>query len=62
MMRFKKHKELDWANVPQGQKLIKFDACDEGNSSGDYAVRIHGLIDENGNVYIVQEDVNYPNR
>jgi hypothetical protein len=52
---------IDWTQLPVGTRLRKFIATDEPDTSGDYGVELHGLIDEgNGTIYIVEEIITYP--
>ena len=44
---------VDWEEIPAGEKLTKLVAVDKGST--DYTVEIHGFYDDNGKLYITNE-------
>mgnify|MGYP000376053601 CR=1 FL=1 len=50
-------KPFEWDQVETGTLFRKFTATDEGGDNKDYRVTIHGVIDESGNVFVLQENV-----
>ncbi len=48
---------IDWTAIEAGTTLTKFIAVDRGAPEGDYSVELHGLVDKNGNILIVESKV-----
>lgn len=51
-------KPIDWTELEHGERLVKFIATDEGGP--DFAIQLHGFVDERGNFYITDEIVRKP--
>lgn len=51
-------KSIDWDQVPSGTQFIKFTAVDDSRGISDekrYRIVLHGLVSEDGKVFITDE-------
>lgn len=54
-----KRVEDAFESLQHGETLTKFIAWDKGRDGGDFTVEIHGFVDEQGQLIITHEKVEY---